>query len=141
MSIRLNPYLVFDGNAREAIHFYEKALGGQIAGIMSFGDMPSVSDHPVPEEARDLVMHALLKVGDAELMFSDAFPGMPNQRGSAVEIAIMLDDEARARDIFAALSDGGEVFMPLQPTDWSPLHGRVKDKYGVTFQVNVRGEQ
>jgi PhnB protein len=64
MSIRLNPYLIFNGNAREAIYFYEKALGGQIMGIMSFGDMPSVSDHPVPEEARDLVMHALLKVGD-----------------------------------------------------------------------------
>ncbi|REJ17101.1 MAG: hypothetical protein C6W59_07425 [Paenibacillaceae bacterium] len=141
MSIRLNPYLIFNGNAREAIYFYEKALGGQIMGIMSFGDMPSVSDHPVPEEARDLVMHALLKVGDSELMFSDAFPGMPYQQGSAVEIAVVLDDEAQARKIFDALSEGGEVVMPLQKTDWSPLYGMVKDKYGVSFQVNVAGEQ
>ncbi|CAG5090508.1 Protein phnB [Thermobacillus xylanilyticus] len=141
MSIRLNPYLIFNGNAGEAIYFYEKALGGQIMGIMSFGDMPSVSDHPVPEEARDLVMHALLKVGDSELMFSDAFPGMPYQQGSAVEIAVVLDDEAQARKIFDALSEGGEVVMPLQKTDWSPLYGMVKDKYGVSFQVNVAGEQ
>jgi Uncharacterized protein conserved in bacteria len=141
MSIRLNPYLIFDGNAREAIHFYEKALGGQIAGIMSFGDMPSVSDHPVPEEARNLVMHALLKVGDSELMFSDTYPGMPYRQGSTVEIAVILDDEARARDIFDALSDGGEVVMPLQPTDWSPLYGMVKDKFGVSFQVNVSVKQ
>lgn len=140
MSIRLNPYLIFNGNAGEAIYFYEKALGGQIMGIMSFGDMPSVSDHPVPEEARDLVMHALLKVGDSELMFSDAFPGMPYQQGSAVEIAVVLDDEAQARKIFDALSEGGEVVMPLQKTDWSPLYGMVKDKYGVSFQVNVAGE-
>jgi PhnB protein len=74
-------------------------------------------------------------------MFSDAFPGMPYQQGSAVEIAVVLDDEAQARKIFDALSEGGEVVMPLQKTDWSPLYGMVKDKYGVSFQVNVAGEQ
>jgi PhnB protein len=141
MSIHLNPYLIFDGNAREAVHFYEKALGGKVIGIMTFGDMPADPNHPLTDDMKDRVMHALLKVGDADLMFSDTFPGMPYQPGDTVQIAIHPQDQARAREIFAVLEDGGQVVMPLQKTDWSPLYGIVKDKFGVTFQVNVPGEQ
>lgn len=141
MSIRLNPYLNFDGNSKEAVHFYEKVLGGKVIGIMTFGDMPADPNHPLPDGVKDRVMHAHLKVGDADLMFSDTFPGMPHQPGDTVQIAIHPTEEARAREIFAALEDGGKVVMPLQKTDWSPLYGIVKDKFGVTFQVNVPGEQ
>lgn len=142
MSISLNPYLNFDGNAREAVHFYERALGGKVVGIMTFGDMPEDPNYPLPEGAKDRVMHAHLIIGDSALMFSDTFPGMPHQPGGdTVHIAIHPSDEARAREIFAALEDGGQVVMPLQKTDWSPLYGAVKDKFGITFQVNVPGEQ
>ena len=141
MSITLNPYLVFDGNAKEAVYFYEKSLGGQILGLMTFGDMPSDPNHPATDDMKNRVMHALLKVGDSQIMFSDTFPGMPYQRGDAVQIAIHPQDESRAKEIFAALEDGGQAVMPLQKTDWSPLYGIVKDKFGVTFQVNVPGEQ
>jgi PhnB protein len=137
----LNPYLIFDGNAREAVHFYEKALGGKVMGIMTFGDMPADPNHPLTDDMKDRVMHAHLKVGDADLMFSDTFPGMPYQPGNSIQIAIHPREEARAREIFAALEDGGQVIMPLQKTDWSPLYGIVKDKFGVIFQVNVPGEQ
>lgn len=142
MSICLNPYLCFDGNTKEAVHFYEKALGGQVIGIMTFGDMPADPNHPMTDDMKDRVMHAHLKIGDSDLMFSDTFPGMPYQQGSdTVQIAIHPSEEAKAREIFAALEDGGQVVMPLQKTDWSPLYGIVKDKFGVTFQVNVPGEQ
>lgn len=142
MSISLNPYLVFDGNAKEAVLFYEKALGGTLVGtIMTFGDTPADPNHPMTDDIKARVMHAHLKVGDSELMFSDTFPGMPHQAGETVQIAIHPTDEARAREIFAALEDGGQAVMPLQKTDWSPLYGIVKDKFGVTFQVNVPGEQ
>jgi PhnB protein len=141
MSIRLNPYLNFDGTAKEAVYFYEKALGGKVVNIMTFGDMPADPNHPLPDGMNDRVMHALLQVGDTELMFSDTFPGMPHQPGDTVQIAIHPSEESRAREIFAALEDGGQVIMPLQKTDWSPLYGIVKDKFGVTFQVNVPGEQ
>ncbi|CAG7638806.1 VOC family protein [Paenibacillus allorhizosphaerae] len=140
MSITLNPYLNFDGNTKEAVYFYEKALGGKLMGLMTFGDMPADPNHPLPDQMKDRVMHAHLKVGDADLMFSDTFPGMPYQPGNTVQIAIHPTEEARARAIFAALEDGGQVVMPLQKTDWSPLYGIVKDKFGVTFQVNVPGE-
>lgn len=141
MSFSLNPYLIFDGNAREAVHFYEKALGGKVMGIMTFGDMPADPNHPLTDDMKDRVMHAHLKVGDADLMFSDTFPGMPYQPGNSIQIAIHPREEARAREIFASLEDGGQVIMPLQKTDWSPLYGIVKDKFGVIFQVNVPMEQ
>lgn len=137
LSIRLNPYLIFDGNAKEAIHFYEKALGGEIMGIMTYGDIPQDPDHPLPDGVQDRVMHALLKVGDSQLMFSDTYPGMDYTPGNSVEIAILPTDETRAREIFDALSEGGNVTMPLQKTDWSPLYGAIKDKYGIFFQLSV----
>ncbi|HZG75264.1 MAG TPA: VOC family protein [Paenibacillus sp.] len=141
MSISLNPYLNFDGNTKEAVYFYEKALGGKVMGIMTFGDMPANPNYPMSEEMKSRVMHAHLKVGDFDLMFSDTFPGAPFQPGDTVQIALHPTEESRAREIFAALEDGGQVVMPLQKTDWSPLYGIVKDKFGVTFQVNVPGEQ
>jgi len=141
VSIRLNPYLVFDGNTKEAVYFYEKALGGEIVALMTFGDMPANPDYPMTEEMKERVMHAHLKVGASELMFSDTFPGTPHQAGDTVQVAIHPTDEERAKAIFAALSDGGQVVMPLQKTDWSPMYGIVKDKFGVTFQVNVEIER
>ena len=141
MSISLNPYLIFDGNTREAFHFYEKALGGKVIGIMTFGDMPEDPNFPLTDDMKNRVMHAHLQVGETNLMFSDTYEGMPYQIGNAIQMAIHPTDEVRAREIFAALEDGGEVIMPLQKTDWSPLYGQVKDKFGVIFQVNVPGEQ
>lgn len=140
MSISLNPYLNFDGNTKEAVHFYEKALGGKLVGITLFGDMPEDPNYPMTDEMKKRVMHAHLKVGDSDLMFSDTFPGMPFNQGDTVQIALHPTEEARAREIFAALEDGGQVIMPLQKTEWSPLYGAVKDKFGVFFQVNVPGE-
>jgi len=141
MSISLNPYLISDGNTREAIHFYEKALGAKVIGIMTFGDMPEDPNYPLSNDMKNRVMHGHLQVGEANLMFSDTYEGMPYQPGNTIQMAIHPEDEARAREIFTALEDGGQVIMPLQKTDWSPLYGQVKDKFGVTFQVNVPAEQ
>lgn len=138
MSIHLNPYLNFDGTTKEAVYFYEKALGGQVVGIMLFGDMPEDPEHPVTDDIKDRVMHAHLKVGDSDIMFSDTFPGMPYQAGGdAVQIALHPQEESRAKEIFSALEEGGQVLMPLQKTDWSPLYGIVRDNFGITFQINV----
>ncbi|WP_040206266.1 VOC family protein [Neobacillus jeddahensis] len=141
MSISLNPYLFFDGNAKEAVYFYEKALGGKVMGIMTYGDMPADPNHPLTDDMKNRVMHAHLKVGDADIMFSDTYEGMPYQPGDSIQMAIHPKEEARAREIFAALEDGGQVIVPLHKTDWSPLYGQVKDKFGVNFQVNVPAEQ
>jgi PhnB protein len=141
MAVRLNPYLITEGNAKEAIQFYEKALGAVLVFTQTFGEMPANPEFPLPEEAKDLVAHALLKVGDTELMFSDSFPGQPVQKGDNVTVCVTTDDVARSQEIFAALADGGQVCMPFQATFWSPGYGMVTDKYGVTFHVSTAGEK
>jgi PhnB protein len=82
-------------------------------------------------------MHALLQVGDSQLMLSDTFPGMPHQTGNHITIAVVVDSADEARKIFDKLSDGGQVLMPLQETFWSPAYGSVTDKYGVQFQIST----
>ncbi|MDU5949195.1 MAG: VOC family protein, partial [Paenibacillus macerans] len=82
MTMRLTPYLVMDGNAKEAISFYEKALEAKVIMLQSFGEMPENPEFPLPEAAKDRVSHALLKVGESEMMFSDTFPGQPHQSGT-----------------------------------------------------------
>lgn len=135
MAINMIPYLIFDGNAKEAIAFYEKALNAENLGVITFGEMPEDPNYPLPAEAKDRVSHATLKVGNSDLMFSDTFPGQPYQTGNNVTICITCDDPARSKEMFAALEQGGQVTMPLMETSFSPLYGMVVDKYGVTFQI------
>ena len=139
MSLRLIPYLVMDGNAKEAIEFYQKALDAQVLFSQSFGEMPENPEFPLPPEAKDLVSHATIKVGETEVMFSDNFPGTPHQSGNQVTICISTDDAEQARKFFDALQEGGHVGMPLQETFFSPAYGSLTDKFGVNFQIFTEG--
>src|SRR5690606_36678096 len=122
---------------KEAVYFYEKALGGKEMGITTYGYMPAEPNYPLSDDIKNRVMHAHLKIGDADLMFSDTYEGMPYQPGETVQIAIHPKEEASARETFAALEEGGQVIVPLPKTDWTPLYGAVKDKFGVSFHVHV----
>jgi PhnB protein len=140
MTLKLIPYLVMDGNAKEAIQFYEKALGAQVLFSQSFGEMPENPEFPLPADAKDRVSHATVKIGESELMLSDTFPGQPHQSGNQVTICISTDDADKAKRMFEALSDGGQVTMPLQETFFSPAYGSVIDKFGVCFQIFTEGK-
>ncbi|MCQ6278631.1 VOC family protein [Bacillus sp. EB600] len=141
MTLKLIPYFVMNGNAKEAIQFYEKALGAQVLFMQSFGEMPENPEFPLPAEAKDLVSHASIKVGETDLMFSDTFPGQSVQSGNQVTICITTDNADQARQMFTALQDGGQVTMPLQETFFSPAYGNVTDKFGISFQVFTEGKQ
>ncbi|MGQ7278981.1 VOC family protein [Brevibacillus thermoruber] len=141
MTLRLIPYLVMDGNAKEAIQFYEKALDAKVLFYQTFGEMPENPEFPLPEEAKDRVSHAMVRVGESDLMFSDTFPGQPHQSGSQVTICISTNDKEKSKRIYEALKQGGQVNMPLQETFFSPAYGIVTDKFGVTFQINTEGKQ
>ncbi|MFJ8259957.1 VOC family protein [Peribacillus asahii] len=141
MTLRLIPYLVMNGNAKEAIEFYEKALDAQVLFIQSFGEMPENPEYPLPAEAKDRISHATLKVGETELMFSDKFPGQPHQSGSQVTICISTNDAEKSRKMYEALQQGGQVIMPLQETFFSPAYGNVTDKFGINFQIFTEGQQ
>ncbi|GJM73466.1 VOC family protein [Paenibacillus macerans] len=140
MTMRLTPYLVMDGNAKEAISFYEKALEAKVIMLQSFGEMPENPEFPLPEAAKDRVSHALLKVGETEMMFSDTFPGQPHQSGTQVTICLTTNDAEQAKRMFEALAEGGRINMPLQETFFSPAYGSLTDKFGVTFQIFVEGK-
>ncbi|AMM93263.1 3-demethylubiquinone-9 3-methyltransferase [Peribacillus simplex] len=141
MTMRLSPYLMMNGNAKEAIQFYEKALDAKVLFSQTFGEMPENPEFPLPEEAKELVSHAMLKVGETDLMFSDMFPGQTSQTGDQVTICISTNDIEESKRIFESLSQDGQVKMPLQEAFFSPAYGIVLDKFGITFQIYTEAHQ
>ncbi len=140
MTVRLIPYFVMNGNAKEAIRFYENALDAQVLFFSTFGEMPENPEYPIPAEAKDRVAHALVKVGESELMFSDTFPGQSHQTGNQVTICITTNSPEKSKQVYEALQQGGQVNMPLQETHFSPAYGVVTDKFGVTFQIYTQSD-
>ena len=135
------PYLVTNGNGQEAVKFYQHALDAELISLQTFGDMPPNPEYPLPDEAKDRVMNAQLKIGNESLMLSDTFPGQQYQLGSQVTIAILVNDATEAKGIFEKLQVDGKVTMPIQETFWSPAYGQVTDKFGVEWQVSAESEK
>ena len=135
MSTRLNPYISFKDNAREAITFYAAALGGEptISTFGSFGD-------PSAPEA-DLVMHAMLETPSGmTIMAADTPPGMDFTPGSSISVSLSGDDEAELRGYWDKLSEGGQVSVPLEKQMWGDVFGMFVDKFGIAWMVNIAGE-
>ena len=142
MSTTLTPYLSFDGNTREAFAFYEKALGAKIETMMSYADMPTPAtpsegcgDAGVP--SGDGIMHACLALpGGAMLFAGDTPPGMPYDGVKGVMLALQYDTVDQAHSAFNALSQGGQVTMPMAPAFWAETFGMLTDRFGVSWAVN-----
>lgn len=131
--IAITPYLNFSGNCREAMEFYARALGGEL-WKMTFGESPMES----PEEAKDLILHASVMVkGAPVVMASDTPPGMVLEAGNNVSLAVKCESAGEAERLFAALSEGGVVTMPLQETFWAERFGMLKDRFGVQWMLNL----
>ncbi len=139
--MRMSPYLMMNGNAREAIQFYEKALDAKVLFSQTFGEMPENPEFPLPEEAKEQIAHAMMKVGETDFMFSDTFPGQTSRSGDQVTICISVNDIEKSKQIFESLQQDGQVKMPLQEAFFSPAYGIVTDKFGVTFQIYTEGQQ
>lgn len=135
MSVLLNPYITFAGNARDAIEFYRSVFGGGVT-VMAFGDMPGVPTEP--EEA-EKVMHAML-TGDngIVLMVADSPSGMDYQPFNG-SISLSGDDESTLRGYWDKLVDGGEVGEPLVKAPWGDTFGMCVDKFGIHWMVNIAG--
>ncbi|MGG5252492.1 VOC family protein [Neobacillus sp. SM06] len=141
MAVQVIPYLMMNGNAKEAIGFYGKVLDAQVLFLQTFGEMPENPEFPLPAEAKDRVSHATIQVGESVIMFSDIFPGQPHQSGSQVTICISTTDKDKAKNIFEGLQQNGQIRMPLQETFFSPAYGIVTDKFGVTFQIHTEEDK
>ncbi len=135
MSTTINPYLSFNGNCADAMRFYEKALGANVTMMMTFGESPMCDQ--TPPEARDLVMHAAIALGDEVIMASDCPPGMPFDGMKGMSVTLNYDDENEARKVYDALVDDAQhVTMPLQPTFWAKQFGMFTDRFGTPWIVN-----
>ena len=132
--MQMNMHLNFPGNCGEAFDFYKKVFGAEKPFLMTYGEAPGGS--PVPSDWSGKVMHTSIPLGSALLMGCDAPPGRSTPLGG-FQISVQDKDEAEVKRIYAELSEGGSVQMPLAPTFWSPLFGMCTDKFGVAWMVGM----
>ena len=132
--MQVQPYLFFNGRADEALEFYKKAIGAEVQMLMRWKDSPDKS--MCTAENADQIMHAQFQIGETTIMTSDGRGGgKPSFEGFALTIA--AKDEAEADKMFAALSAGGQVTMPMGKTFFSPRFGMLADKFGVQWMINI----
>ena len=135
--MQVQPYLFFDGRCEEALEFYRKALGAEVATLMRFTDNPEPPQPGMcPPGSENKVMHASFRIGDTTVMASDGrCTGQPSFKGFS--LALAASNDAEAEKLFAALADGGQVQMPLTKTFFSSRFGMVADRFGVSWMVIV----
>lgn len=131
--MQLHPYLYFNGDCEAAFKFYEQCLKGQIQLMMTHADMPK-DQWPSPEW-REKILHARLTVGDGVLMASDAPPDH-YKKPAGFSVSLQLNDIPEAERIFQALSNGGNVTMPIQQTFWAARFAMFTDKFGTPWMIN-----
>jgi len=137
MTTRLNPYLSFRDNAREAMDFYESVFGGELTRS-TFGEF-GASDDPAEQ---DKVMHSMLVTDNGlTLMGADTPNSMDFSPGSNGTISLSGEDETELRGYWEKLSDGGDVSLPLEKAPWGDTFGMCVDKFGVSWMVNIAGAQ
>jgi PhnB protein len=133
VATRLNPYLRFDGSARQAMEFYHSIFGGELK-VNTFGEF-GMQDSP----QADQIMHAQLETeAGYTIMASDTPPGMPYHPGDTMTVSLSGDEEV-LRTYFEQLADGGKIGTPLEKQMWGDEYGDLVDKYGISWMVNLGG--
>lgn len=136
---KLHPYLRFnDSKCKEAMEFYEKALGGKITMLQTVGESPMAGE--MPADKQKLIMHATFQGKDFEFFASDMMRDKALV-GDNIAMSLNCDNEKEAQDFFAQLSEGGEIFMPLEKVFWGALFGMLTDKYGIEWMINYQIEK
>jgi PhnB protein len=130
------PYLAFAGNCREAFNRYQEIFGGELV-LLTMGDMPSDAGPPPPGANADAIMHAALTAGDELLMGADDPSGNFDGTVNGMCVNCSLPDGGEAKRVFDALSEGGQVQMPLGETFFSPAFGMCTDRFGTPWMVMV----
>jgi PhnB protein len=137
MASRLNPYISFRDNARQAMEFYRDVFGGNLS-VNTFGESGDAQGTP---EA-DKIMHAQLETDRGfTLMASDTPAEMPYNPGNNISISLSGDDADDLRGYWAKLSDGGTVTMPLEKQIWGDEFGMCQDRFGIPWMVNITQQQ
>jgi PhnB protein len=133
---RLNPYISFDGNARQAMEFYKRVFGGTLT-VNTYGEFGA------PESTDpDKIMHGMLETDSGfTLMGADNPPGTEHQPGNNMSVSLSGDDAEELRGYWQKLSDGGTVTVPLEKQMWGDEFGMCMDQFGVPWMVNITQPQ
>ena len=132
MASQLNPYITFNGNAREAMEYYKTVFGGDLT-VNTFGEF----GNPDPTIA-DKVMHAMITSPKGYmLMASDSGPGMTITPGNNMSISLSGDPGEGLEDVWDKLADGGSVQVPFEKQMWGDVFGMLTDKYGIQWMIDV----
>jgi PhnB protein len=132
--MKVNTYLNFHGNCEEAMNFYEKHLGAKIIAKSRFSDMSSMGapENLPPGLNRDGIMHARFTLGDTVVMASDGPKAEPMR---SAYLCLSVDSNEEAERIYKALTEGGEVFMPMGEMFFAHRFGQLRDKFGINWMV------
>ena len=129
----IKPYLTFGVNCEEAIKFYTEKLGGEILFVQRYGESPMKEMGPA-----DAIMHATIRIGDSVIMASDnCSKEHPTHVGNNISLAMGSRDVSQAEAMFANMSEGASVIMPMQETYWAERFGMLTDKFGINWMFNV----
>lgn len=134
MPSRLNPYISFDGNARDALEFYKEVFGGTLT-MSTFGDLGA--DHG---DDADKIMHGMLETDAGyTLMAADTPPGTEHRPGDNITVSLSGDDAAELRRYWESLSADGNVTVALEKQMWGDEFGSCVDRFGISWLVNIAG--
>ena len=142
--ITINAYVTFDGNCEEAFNFYCEAIGGEFTYLGRFSEMPTESGEPMPEPEANKIMHVSLPIGNTVLMGSDrndAFDAPNFTQGNNFSLSLAPESKEESDRLFTALSEGGNVLMPMADTFWNAYFGMFVDKFGIQWMINHEIEQ
>ena len=128
--MKLNTYLNYGGNCKEAFQFYEKHLGGKITMMMTHGEQPNPAN--VPPGWKNAILHASMTLGGTDLLAADVPPDRFQPMRSAY-LSLALDSIEEAERIYKLLSDGGEIFMPMEETFFASRFAMLRDKFGTSW--------
>ena len=130
--MKLHTYLNYGGNCEQAFRFYEQHLGGKITMMMTHGQQPNPND--VPPNWKNAILHARINIGETELMGADV-PPERFQPMRSVYLSLTVSSIDEAERIYALLSDGGQIFMPMQETFFAFRFGMLRDRFGTSWMI------
>lgn len=136
-----NPYINFNGNAEEAFSFYKSVFGGEFGSIVRFKDLAS-SDFPVPGNEAEKIMRITLPIGTSTLVANDVPESMGpvSENENRSKISVFTESRAEADAIFAGLTEGGTIEMPMSDSPWGSYFGMFRDKYGIEWTVEFSSD-
>jgi PhnB protein len=130
--MKIHTYLNYGGNCKEAFRFYEKHLGGKITMMMTQGEMPDAKD--VAPERKDDILYSRIEIGETYLMASDVAPERFKPMRS-VYLSLSVESSEEAERIYKLLSDGGEIFMPIDETFFAHRFAMLRDRFGTSWMI------